>query len=261
MVAPGPSASSDGEKSKRADRSPESCASTGAISVFDSAAAATAASTAPRFGFGNAAIDRTLRRVGALQRLGHQLGEGGVGALDPAVAIDDRHRHRRREEDAGEAHLGGAQILGRLLARRAIEDERARGARQTILAEGDPVQQPHRQALAVAALQIEIELIGDDIARRAGNACEQNGTAAGDEIVEFEAAGADLREIVIEPACQRRIHVGDGARCIAGEKARRRMVEKIDRMLQFLEDILMPLALARHVGDASRASRAWRRRN
>ena len=94
-----------------------------------------------------------------------------------------------------------------------------------------------------------IELFGDDIARSAGDAREQRGAAAGDEIAELQAAGADLREIVIEPARQRRIHIGDCARGIAGEKTGRRMVEKIDRVLQFLKDILVPLALARHVGD------------
>ena len=65
----------------------------------------------------------------------------------------------------------------------------------------------HRQVLAVAALQFHVELIGHDIARRAGNTCEQNRTAAGNEIVEFQTAGTDLREIVVEPSCQGRVHV------------------------------------------------------
>ena len=92
--------------------------------VFNSAAAHNRGFDRAAIGFGDAAIDRALRRVGTLQRFGHQLGEGGVGALDPAAAVDDRHRHWRCEEDAGKAHLGGAQILRRFFARRAIEDER-----------------------------------------------------------------------------------------------------------------------------------------
>ena len=54
-----------------------------------------------------------------------------------------------------------------------------------VLAEGDAMQQPHRQALAVAPLQIDIELLGQHIARRTGDTSEQSRAAARDEIAEL----------------------------------------------------------------------------
>ena len=49
---------------------------------------------------------------------------------------------------------------------RAIEHERARGARRAVGAEGDLVEQPHRQRAPAARLQVEIENFGLELARR-----------------------------------------------------------------------------------------------
>ena len=189
-----------------------------------------------------------LREFGAAERFRHQFGESGIRALDAPVPIDDGDRHRRRVEYPREAHLGGAQVFGRLFAGGAIENERARSAGQSILAESDAMQEPDRQTLAVAALQIHVELLGDHFARRTAQARKQHRAAARREIAEFHAAGADLGQIVIEPMGERCVHVGHGARRVAGEKAGRCVIEKVDGMLQFLEDVFVPLALARDIG-------------
>ena len=69
------------------------------------------------------------------------------------------------------------------------------------------------------------------------------------DVGETQAAGAELGEIVAEPGGERRVQVDDVARRIDREEAGRRMVEIVDRVLQLLEDVLLPLALVRDVGD------------
>ena len=59
----------------------------------------------------------------------------------------------------------------------------------------------------------------------------------------------ELGEIVVEPAGERRVHIGDRAARLDREEAGRRVVEEVDRVLQLLEDVLVALALARDVGD------------
>ena len=56
-------------------------------------------------------------------------------------------------------------------------------------------------------------------------------------------------EIVVEPVGERRVEVDDVAVGIDREEAGRRVVEIVDGVLQFLEDVFLPLAVARHVGD------------
>jgi len=56
--------------------------------------------------------------------------------------------------------LRRAGLLGRLLAGRAVERQRARGAGKAVVAIGDAMQQAHRQAQSVAAAKVEVDLLG-----------------------------------------------------------------------------------------------------
>ena len=107
--------------------------------------------------------------------------------------------------------------------------------------------QPYRQALSAAAFQVDIELAGEHFARCAGEGRQQRRAVAGDEIGQVQAAGADLCEIVVQPVRQRRIHIGNGAARLGGEKARWRMIEEVDCVLQFLKDVLVAVAFAGYV--------------
>ena len=111
------------------------------------------------------------------------------------------------------------------------------------------MKQPHRHRLAAARLQIEIEHLGFHFARRGVERGEQRRAFAGDDIGELERAGADLRQIVIEPGGERGVEIDDVAGGIDREEAGRRVVEIIDGVLQFLEHVFLALAVARHVGD------------
>ncbi len=71
----------------------------------------------------------------------------------------------------------------------------------------------------------------------------------GDDVAELQAAGADLGQILLQPFGQRRIEIGDVAGGIDREEAGRRVVEIVDGVLQFLEDVFLPLELAGDVGD------------
>ena len=166
-----------------------------------------------------------------------------------AILVEDRDRHRRCIEDTGETNFRCAQVFGRFLARGTIEHEGARGAGRSVLSEGHAVEETDWKTLAVAAFEIDIELLGPHLAGSTRDAGEQSRAVSGNEIAEHKAAGSDLSEIVIEPGCKRRIHIRDFARLVAGEESGRRVIEKVDRMLQFLEDILVSIAFPRHVGD------------
>ena len=98
-------------------------------------------------------------------------------------------------------------------------------------------------------LQIEIEHLGLDLARRGAQRRQERGAVAGDEVGELEAAGADLGQILIEPVGERGVEIDDVALAIDGEEAGRRVIEIIDGVLQFLKDVFLPLALARHVAE------------
>ncbi len=78
---------------------------------------------------------------------------------------------------------------------------------------------------------------------------EQRGALAGNDVGKLEAAGADLGEIVVEPGRERGIDIDEIARGVDGEEAGRRVIEIVDGVLQFLEDVFLALAVARHVGD------------
>ena len=72
---------------------------------------------------------------------------------------------------------------------------------------------------------------------------------AGQDVGEPQAARSDLGEIVIEPAGERRVEIDDVAAPIDREEAGWCVVEIVDRVLELLEDVLLPLAVAGDVGD------------
>ncbi len=198
---------------------------------------------------GDAIDDQPLSGGGILQGAGHQPGEGGVGAQDHAVAVDAGDRHRGGVEETRETHFRRPGFLRRLLAGRAVERERARRAGRAVMAIGDPVQQARGQATPVAAAQVEVDLLGAHRIGRAEARGQHGGVIAGDDVAQGESAGADLGEVEIEPAGERRVHVGNIAVRLGREESGRRVIEEVDRVLQFLEDVFVALALARHVGN------------
>ena len=111
------------------------------------------------------------------------------------------------------------------------------------------MKQPHRHRLAASGFQVEVEHLGLHFAGRRGQRRQQRRALAGDNVRQFQRTDADLRQILVEPARQRRIEIDNGARRIDREEAGRRVVEIIDSVLQFLEHVLLTLTLARHVGD------------
>ena len=93
--------------------------------------------------------------------------------------------------------------------------------------------------------KVDVEVLRAHLARASRKRCEKGGAVASDQVLQIHAAGACLREVIVEPAGERGVHVGDGARGVGGKEARRRVVEEVDGVLEFLEDILVALALAR----------------
>ena len=183
-----------------------------------------------------------------LEGVGEEPGESGVGAAHASGVVERRDRHRRRIEEACEFDLDGAQILLRLLAGSAVERERARAARRAVLSEGDAMQEAHGQRAAIPALEIEIDLLRADLARRAGVDGEQRRAIVGDDVAQSQSAGAGSREIIAEPSRERLVHIRNGAPRRRGEKARRGVIEKVDCMLQLEEAVLLALAVGGDVG-------------
>ncbi len=199
---------------------------------------------------GDAAIDRGTAFAGArLQRKRSEPCEGAVGAQDDALQVDRGDRHRRRIEESREANFGGAQILALVFARRAVEHQRARGAGQPGAGKGDAMQQTHRQELALPALEIDVEAFGRHFSGSAGDDAQQRRAVGGDDIGKLELSSRELRDIIIEPIGEGGVHMRDRAVGFGGEKARRRVIEIVDGVLQILKEALVSLAFARDVGD------------
>ncbi len=111
---------------------------------------------------------------------------------DAALPVDGGDRHRRVLEEAHEAHLGGALGVGAVVAG-AVEHERARGAGRTVGAEGDLVEEPRRHGAAAAGLEVDVEDRGLHVARHRRHRGQQHRAFAGHDVVELQAARADLR--------------------------------------------------------------------
>ena len=131
----------------------------------------------------------------------------------------------------------------------AADHQRARGARRAVGAEGELVIEPHRHGLAAAHAQIDVEDLGLHLARNRHDGGQQRSAVAGDDVGEFQPAGADFREVMVEPIGQRRIDIGDLAGGIDREEAARRVIEIFDGVLQFLEHVFLALAVAGDIGD------------
>ena len=108
---------------------------------------------------------------------------------------------------------------------------------------------PHRQPPAVAGLEIEIEYFRLHVAGRAADRREQRRAVAGHDVLELQSARANLREIVGQPLGQRGIEISHAAAGFEREEPGRRMIEIVDRVLEILENVFLPFAVARHIDD------------
>ena len=188
----------------------------------------------------------TAARVAA----GHDAREGRIGAADPTLPVERRDAKRSVVEKPREAHLGGAQGFGLARFGTAIEHHGARGQRRAVLGEGDLVQQPDRQRPPVAANEVEIVGFGSSSFTVASLRRGQEMTgAASDEILDRERAVEAVGEIAAEPLRQRRVHRPDMAVAVERHEADGRIVEIVDRGLQFEEGPLLAPPFGRHVGD------------
>ena len=115
-------------------------------------------------------------------------------------------------------------------------------------AEGNLVEEPRRNGAAAAGLEIDVEDLGLHVARHRRQRGQQRRALAGQDVVEHQAAGTDLREIMVEPVGERGIEIGHAAVGLGRKEPGGRMVEVVDRVLQLLKHVLVPLELPRHVG-------------
>src|SRR5262249_58698191 len=97
------------------------------------------------------------------------------------------------------------------------------------------------------SFEVDVEDPGLHTARHRRERGEQRRALARYDVLESQPAGADLGEVVIEPIGERGVEIRDAAIAFGREKTGRRMVEVIDRLLQLLEDVLVPLELTRHI--------------
>src|SRR5690348_1584728 len=111
------------------------------------------------------------------------------------------------------------------------------------------MEQPDRNRLTAARLEIEVEDLGLHFARCRGDRGEQRRSLARDDVANLERAGAHLGKVVVEPRSQRSVEIDNIAGRIDREKSCGSMIEIVDRVLQFLEDIFLPLAVPRYIGD------------
>jgi hypothetical protein len=73
------------------------------------------------------------------------------------------------------------------------------------------MEQPGGDGAAGAGLEVDIEDLSLDVARHGRERGQQRRAFAGEDVVELETAGADLREIVIEPVCERGVEIDEVA--------------------------------------------------
>jgi hypothetical protein len=196
---------------------------------------------------GNDRENRAVAGTLALERRVEQVREARVGIRDPALLVDGGDRHRGILEEPHEADFGGALRVDAAVAG-AIENEGARWSGRAVRAERDLVEQPGRNSASGAGLEVDIEDLGLHVARNGSKRGEERRALAREDVVELETAGADLREIMVEPIGERGVEIDDVAVGLGRKEARRRVVEIVDRVLQLLKHILVALKLARHVG-------------
>jgi hypothetical protein len=197
--------------------------------------------------FGDDRENRPVAGTFTLECGVEQAREARVGIRDPALLVDGRDRHWGILEEPHEADFGGALRVDAAVAG-AVENECARGAGRAVGAERDLVKQPGRHGATGPGLEVDIEDLGLHVARHGRERGQERRALAREHVVELETAGADLREIMVEPIGERGVEIDDAAVGLGRKEARRRVVEIIDRVLQLLKHILVALELARHVG-------------
>ena len=161
---------------------------------------------------------------------------------------------KKREKRTSEAR-SASSLVG---AAAAVEDQRAGLAQLAVGEARGAMQQAHREAGAVAAHEIDVDDLGADLAVAAAAHQEARAVAAHD-VVERDRAGLELGEVVAEPVGERRVEILHPALGIGGEEAGGRVVEIVDGALQLEEGVVLPLAVAGDVLDASTAPAACRR--
>ena len=193
------------------------------------------------------AEDRLAGRAVGAQAL-RQLGEARIGADHRARPVHGRDRHRGMVEEAHEADFGRPLRIGAFVAR-AADHQRARGARRPVGPERQLVIETNRHGLAAAHAQVDVEHLGLDLARHRRNRRQERRAVARHDVGQLQTARSDLRQIVVQPVGQRGVDIDDVSGGIDREEAARRMIEVFDRVLQFLEHVLLPFAVAGDVGD------------
>ena len=129
---------------------------------------------------GDDGADRAVAAFRA-ERVVEQPREQRIGADDTAGPVDGGDRHRRVVEKTHEADFRRALRIGAVVAR-AIEHQSARSARRAVGAESELVKQANRQRAAAAGLQIQIEHLGLELARRGAQRRQQRRAVAGNEV-------------------------------------------------------------------------------
>src|SRR5262249_37206664 len=109
--------------------------------------------------------------------------------------------------------------------------------------EGALGEEPCRHGGAAARLEVNVETLGLHVARHRRQRGEQRGALARHDVVELEAGGADLREIMVEPIGERGVEIDDIAVGLGRKETGRGMVEIIDGVLQLLKHVLVALEL------------------
>ena len=173
---------------------------------------------------------------------------------DAPGAIDRRDRDRRVVEEAREAHLRGPLSFVDFAAGERLRTSVRDAPMPPVLAEGDAVIEPHRQELAVAAAQIEIEGLGAHAAGLARERRHHRHHVARHDVGEVQPAGSDLSRG--RSRATRRAWRSDRRWTPSGSTDRKpagRVVEIVDGVLEFLEDVLLPLPLMGHLARSSRA--------
>src|SRR5690606_20712546 len=82
-------------------------------------------------------------------------------------------------------------------------------------------------------------------------------SAAGHNIVERQRSRRELGQVDAEPFGEGRIEIDNPARRISRKEASRRMIEMIDRLLQFLKEALLLGTLVGNIGNLPRDERTF----
>ncbi len=103
--------------------------------------------------------------------------------------------------------------------------------------------------------QVEIDDRGAVAHSGVGGGLEQRDTIAAHDVVEGQRARLESGQVYSQPLGEGGVEVDDAAVRLRREEAGGRVVEVVDRVLQFLEDGLLPCPLARDVGHQPRRHR------